>query len=54
MSTVAGDLWLTSREDQIGSLFYDVQSDQNFRFKVFEVSKNLYSQHHNVLKIRRM
>ena len=34
-----GDLSLTSRENQIGSLYFDVQSDENFCFKVLEVSK---------------
>ena len=39
LSTVVGDLSLTSRENQIGSLYFDVQSDENFCFKVLEVSK---------------
>ena len=37
MSTVVGDLSLTARENQIGSLFFDVQSDENFRFKIVKV-----------------
>ena len=39
LSTVVGDSSLTSRENQIGSLYFDVQSDENFCFKVLEVSK---------------
>ena len=46
MSTVVGDLSLTARENQIGSLFFDVQSDENFRFKAFEDSKNEYMMSH--------
>lgn len=38
MSTVVGDLSLSLRENQLGSLLFDVQSDENFRFKVFEDS----------------
>lgn len=34
LSTVVGDLSLTTRENQIGSLFCDVQSDENFSFEV--------------------
>ena len=30
MSTVVGNLSLSARENQIGSLFFDVQSDENF------------------------
>ena len=37
MSTVVGDLSLSARENQIGSLFFDVQSDENFRFKIVKV-----------------
>lgn len=39
LSTIVGDLSLTSRENQIVSLYFDVQSDENFSFKVLEVSK---------------
>jgi len=39
LSTVVGDEKLTSREDQIGLLFLDVQSDENTFLKVDEVSK---------------
>ena len=39
MSTVVGNLSLSTRENQIGSLYFDVQSDENFCFKVLEVSK---------------
>ncbi len=37
MSTVVGNLSLSARENQIGSLFFDVQSDENFRFKIVKV-----------------
>ena len=37
MSTVLGNLLLSARENQIGSLFFDVQSDENFRFKIVKV-----------------
>ena len=37
MSTVVGNLLLSARENQIGSLFFDVQSDENFRFKIVKV-----------------
>ena len=37
MSTVVGNLSLSTRENQIGSLFFDVQSDENFRFKIVKV-----------------
>lgn len=39
LSTVVGDLSLTTRENQIGSLFLDVQSDEDFGFKVVKVLK---------------
>ena len=39
MSTVVGNLSLSARENQIGSLFFDVQSDENFRFKIVKVPK---------------
>ena len=39
MSTVVGDEKLTSREDQIGLLFFYVQSDEDTFLKVDEVSK---------------
>ena len=39
MSTVVGNLSLNARENQIGSLFFDVQSDENFRFKIVKVPK---------------
>ena len=32
MSTVVGNLSLTARENQIGSLFFDVQSDEDSSF----------------------
>lgn len=35
-----GDLSLTTRENQIGSLFLDVQSDEDFGFKVVKVLKS--------------
>ena len=38
MSTVVGNLSLSARENQIGSLFFDVQSDENFRFKIGSLS----------------
>ena len=37
MSTVVGNLSLSARENQIGYLFFDVQSDENFRFKIVKV-----------------
>ena len=40
MSTVVGNLSLRLREDEIGSLFFDVQSDENFRFKIVKVPRN--------------
>lgn len=40
LSTVVGDLSLTTRENQIGSLFLDVQSDEDFGFKVVKVLKS--------------
>ncbi|ETJ16224.1 hypothetical protein Q604_UNBc4C00087G0002 [human gut metagenome] len=40
MSTVVGNLSLNARENQIGSLFFDVQSDENFRFKIVKVPRN--------------
>lgn len=40
MSIVVGNLSLTARENQIGSLFFDVQSDENFRFKIVKVPRN--------------
>ena len=40
MSTVVGNLSLTARENQIGSLFFDVQSDENCRFKIVKVPRN--------------
>ena len=39
LSTVVGDEKLTSREDQIGLLFFYVQSDEDTFLKVDEVSK---------------
>ena len=39
MSTVVGDEKLTSREDQIGLLFFYVQSDEDTLPKVNKVSK---------------
>ncbi len=39
LSTVVGDLSLSTRENQNGSLFCDVQSDENFRFEVLEISE---------------
>ena len=39
LSTVEGDEKLTSREDQIGLLFFYVQSDEDTFLKVDEVSK---------------
>ncbi|ARV02093.1 hypothetical protein AYM92_01015 [Streptococcus pyogenes] len=40
MSTVVGDLSLTTRENQIGSLFLNVQSDEDFGFKIVKVLKS--------------
>ena len=40
MSTVVGDLSLTARENQIGSLFFDVQSDENAFLKVVKVPES--------------
>ena len=39
LSTVVGDEKLTSREDRIGPLFMNVQSDEDTLLKVDEVSK---------------
>ena len=39
MSTIVGDEKLTSREDRIGPLFMNVQSDEDTLLKVDEVSK---------------
>ena len=39
LSTVVGDEKLTSREDQIGLLFFYVQSDEDTLLKVDEVSE---------------
>ena len=40
MSTVVGNLSLNARENQIGSLFFGVQSDETFRFKIVKVPRN--------------
>lgn len=40
LSTVVGDLSLITRENQIGSLFLDVQSEEDFGFKVVKVLKS--------------
>ena len=40
MSTVVGNLSLTARENQIGSLFFDVQSDEDSSFKIVKVPRN--------------
>ena len=39
LSTIVGDEKLTSREDRIGPLFMNVQSDEDTLLKVDEVSK---------------
>ena len=40
MSTVVGNLSLSARENQIGSLFFDVQSDENAFLKVVKVAES--------------
>ena len=40
MSTVVGNLLLSARENQIGSLFFDVQSDENAFLKVVKVPES--------------
>lgn len=40
MSTVVGNLLLSARENQIGSLFFDVQSDENASLKIVKVPKS--------------
>lgn len=40
MSTVVGNLSLSARENQIGSLFFDVQSDENAFLKVVKVPES--------------
>ena len=40
MSTVVVNLSLSARENQIGSLFFDVQSDENASLKIVKVPKS--------------